>query len=156
MSEFSVAFAEVKRKVQPDAEPPLTYGTGTSPDLDLELDQIIESHKIPAWAAATAYAYGDEVLPVARNGRKYACITPGTSGASAPTWSVEPYAQVADGSVVWQEAGLCSGAYNVRAAVFEALSLHETKAAEYGARDEGGMAERWRKAAERYRPVGAA
>lgn len=59
-----------------------------------------------AWEATTVYAAGDLALKVSINGHYYRCTTGGTSGSSEPTWPTTAEATVADGTVVWEEAGL--------------------------------------------------
>lgn len=59
-----------------------------------------------AWEATTAYSAGDLALKVATNGHYYRCTTGGTSGSSEPAWPTTAQATVADGTVVWEEAGL--------------------------------------------------
>jgi lysophospholipase L1-like esterase len=53
------------------------------------------------WAASTAYTYGDRKKPTAANGYHYLCVTPGTTGASQPTWPTTEGATVTDGTVTW-------------------------------------------------------
>jgi len=55
----------------------------------------------PTWAASTAYAVGDKVVPTTKNGNIYECTTAGTSGTTEPTWPTTEGATVTDGSVVW-------------------------------------------------------
>ncbi len=65
------------------------------------------------WKASRSYRAGSVVIPTEeyrkenKNGRYYTCITPGTSGASEPTWpnSETVSETVSDGSVVWEESG---------------------------------------------------
>jgi hypothetical protein len=59
-----------------------------------------------ARANSTVYAAGALVLPAVANGHYYRCVTGGTSHTSAPTWPTTAEATVADGTVVWEEAGL--------------------------------------------------
>ena len=56
-----------------------------------------------AYAASTAYALGDYVMPATASGKVFECTTAGTSGASAPTWATPAVgATLADGStLVW-------------------------------------------------------
>lgn len=58
------------------------------------------------WAASTAYASGDYVIPTTPNGRLYKCTTAGTSGASEPTWPTTDGGTVNDGGAVWTEQTL--------------------------------------------------
>jgi hypothetical protein len=58
---------------------------------------------LPAWQAITDYAFGAQVLP--GNGSFYTAITGGLSGGTAPTFPAAVGATVADGGVVWLNAG---------------------------------------------------
>lgn len=53
------------------------------------------------WVASEAYAVGERVVPVPRNGYVYRVVTAGQSGVSAPTWSTTIDASVTDGTVTW-------------------------------------------------------
>ena len=55
------------------------------------------------WAASTAYTRGQAVQPLVPNGRRYICITAGTSGWEEPLWPTAATETVADGTVMWQE-----------------------------------------------------
>lgn len=60
----------------------------------------------PGWTASTAYLVGDRVRPnLTSNGYLYQCVTAGTSGTSAPTFSTTIGATFGDGSVTWQNVG---------------------------------------------------
>ena len=54
-------------------------------------------------ANSTGYSYGDLVAPSTLNDHVYKCTTPGTSGASPPTWNTGTGSTTSDGSVVWTE-----------------------------------------------------
>ncbi len=58
------------------------------------------------WAATTAIAVGDLKLPTAGNDHYYGCSTGGNTGSSEPSWPTTPGEAVADGTVVWEEAGI--------------------------------------------------
>lgn len=58
------------------------------------------------WAATSVISAGTLKKPTASNGHYYRCRTGGTTGGSQPTWPTTPMATVADGTVVWEEAGL--------------------------------------------------
>ena len=53
------------------------------------------------WAASTAYALGDFVVPATHNDRIYECTTAGTSGTAEPTWPTAEGGTVADNTVTW-------------------------------------------------------
>lgn len=55
---------------------------------------------------STEYALGDLILPAVANGHYYRCVTAGTSHSAAPTYPTTTDTTVADGTCVWQEAGL--------------------------------------------------
>lgn len=135
MSAWSDAFSEVVLAVQPDLDPKLTKGNGTAPDLNQELDQIIvNSARASLWAANHAYAYGDVILPNARNGHRFLCVRPGTSGTTEPTWPTGTGATQSEGtgvnSLLWQEAGPdFKSIYDLRRAKYEALDLKVQRAA---------------------------
>lgn len=64
------------------------------------------------WAASTAYASGDYVIPTTfdsisgQQGKIFKCTTAGTSGASQPTWPTSEGGTVTDGTITWTEASL--------------------------------------------------
>lgn len=58
------------------------------------------------WGTAMAYNAGTIVRPMEFNDHYYRCTTGGNSGSSEPTWPTTAGATVADGTVVWEEAGL--------------------------------------------------
>jgi len=68
-----------------------------------QFNGLYKTLKGTAWAASTAYALGDFVVPTAglENGFRYECTTAGTSGGSAPTWPTTEGATVNDNTVVW-------------------------------------------------------
>lgn len=121
MSAWSDAFAELVRKVEPDRAPALTKGDGASPDPTKELDAVLlASVRGSTWIANTAYVYDQVVFPTVRNGHKYRVLTPGTSGATQPTWPDWGY--VTDGTVELYEDGAdFPNIYDVRRAAYEAL-----------------------------------
>lgn len=71
----------------------------------------------PTWKALTAYAaiatgdasIGSRVSPVTYSGFTFNCTTPGTSGATEPSWNNTVGVTTNDGSVVWT----CQGALTV-------------------------------------------
>jgi hypothetical protein len=56
------------------------------------------------WAATTAKALGDYVVPTTANQHFYKCTAAGTTAASAPTWPTDG-STVTDGTVTWQDMG---------------------------------------------------
>ena len=62
---------------------------------------LAEHQRAKIWAPSTAYSFGDVVQLPTRNGHRYVCITPGVSGAEAPTWSTRRNAGVFEGTAVW-------------------------------------------------------
>lgn len=58
------------------------------------------------WAATTAVTAGTLKKPTVSNGHYYRCKTAGTTGGTQPTWPTTAQATVADGTVLWEEAGV--------------------------------------------------
>ncbi|MCP1237956.1 hypothetical protein NKW55_15550 [Gluconobacter kondonii] len=60
-----------------------------------------------SWAAGTAFSVGQRIRVVASDGKfhLYDVTTAGTTGTSAPVWSVVDGATVTDGSVTWTHLG---------------------------------------------------
>lgn len=130
MSDFSEAFAEVKRVVQPDVDPVLTYGDGTTPDPTKELDSIIlASARAMVWQASLAVKYGDIVVPTVGNGRRYRVVTAGTLGSTEPSsWPDYDYGSVESGTATLEEDGRFVGSiYDVRAAIRECARVMKEK-----------------------------
>lgn len=59
-----------------------------------------------AWEAETVVAAGALAVPTTPNGHYYRATSGGTTAVAEPTWPETAAANVADGTVVWQEAGL--------------------------------------------------
>lgn len=63
----------------------------------------------PSWAATTVFTErtafagesGSVVKPLSDNNRHFVCTTPGTSGASEPSWNLTIGGTTVDGSVTW-------------------------------------------------------
>lgn len=157
MSALDDARAEVERRVQAGTDPTL------APD---EVDAILAKHlRAATWAASTAYSYGAVVVPTARNGHRYRAIYPGTSGATQPTWGTAIESQVSDGSaLVWQEEGSdFANPYDMRAILYEACELKETKcsdridfSADGASFQEHQTPQYWRDRKRAYAPAGVA
>ena len=64
----------------------------------------------PTWTTAVAYSTNSIVTPTPSNGHFYKAIQGGVSGASQPAFPTGTGQQVADGSIIWQEAGLTNTA----------------------------------------------
>jgi hypothetical protein len=64
--------------------------------------QALTAVSVSAWAAATVYIAGDEVLPTIPNGFRYVCLVGGTSGADEPAWPVTRLDDVTDNTVTWE------------------------------------------------------
>lgn len=159
MSDFSEAFAEVKRAVQPDVEPVLTYGDGVTPDPESEVDAIIlASTRAAVWSADLEVKYGDVVVPTVGNGRKYKVTVAGTLGSTEPSsWPGYDYGSVESGTVTMVEDGYFrGGVYDVRMATYKCFLLKRAKANEYTGAEEQRIAESLDKGIARYRPVGIA
>jgi hypothetical protein len=113
------ALAEVKILAQTESTPTLDDSTEVEPLLD-------KCQRATEWAAATAYAYGQTVVPTTLNGRAYRCIQAGTSSASEPTWPTDglwgrcggarSWLTVTDGTAEWEDAGALTAVFDVMAA----------------------------------------
>jgi len=78
-----------------------------------------------AWAASTAYAVGDVVIPTTANGHWYQCTTAGTSDAvTEPTWPTNG-STVNDNGAVWTDMG----AYDTLTSVQFGVALEDTETA---------------------------
>jgi hypothetical protein len=64
----------------------------------------------PTWTTAVAYSTNSIVTPTVANNHFYKAIQGGVSGGSQPTFPTTTGAQVSDGSIIWQEAGLTNTA----------------------------------------------
>jgi hypothetical protein len=53
------------------------------------------------WAASTAYALGDIVIPTSPGNYEYVCSTAGTTGGTEPTWDTTEGGTTSDGTAVW-------------------------------------------------------
>lgn len=119
--------------LQPTVAPVLTT-TASTGEVDVLLDR---NRKARTWVTATAYVVGDIIVPVTRNGHRYRCIQPGTSGV-APAftfWPTASGATVTEGAsnpiLTWQEDGFDSAnIYDVRRAAYEGWRLKAQKASQ--------------------------
>lgn len=81
-----------------------------------------------SWAASTAYAVGDIVIPLTPNGHLYICTVAGTSDSSGPSFPTTHRATVTDNTATWAEFG-------TNIVVFDAADISWTTAtitARYG------------------------
>lgn len=165
MSDFSTAFAEVKRAVQPDETPKLTYGDGQTPNEEMELDQIILANvRAKVWASGLQVGYGDIIVPTVGNGQKYRVATPGTLGATEPTSWPGEFGSVTSGDVTLVEDGAFTGnTYDIRRAKYEALDLKVKRSASENQylNDARGQASsfqylNWARERDKYKAVGVA
>jgi hypothetical protein len=72
----------------------------------------------PTWAASTAYAVGETVIPSPRNGHYYVVTVAGTSGGTQPNFPTNHLDTVVDGTVTWQEVD-DTPSYNLNRAAAE-------------------------------------
>lgn len=108
------AFVRLARMVAMDEEPVLS---------DQDLLRLLDKHQRGStWTAATAYAYGDRIIPTVRNGRRYVCASlGGISGSTEPDWPLSDFGRVEDGTVTWEEEGLdWTDGYDLEAAAHDA------------------------------------
>lgn len=168
-TDFTAALADLKRLIQADDAPALTYGDGSTIDTTRDLDAILENNK---WARtytnATLYRLGQKVLPSVRNGLVYQVVTPGTSGGAEPTWPLTTEGQVTSGVdsplLTFQEAGAePESVYNLRAAAYAALDLKCMKATNHNQYMSDGRATassylflNLQRQRDRYQPMGLA
>ena len=161
MSDWSGAYAEVARAVQPDTEPALTHGNGSTADATKELDAIIlECVRGVTWSIGATLSYGQIVFPTVRNGHRYRVTVGGVTGATEPSWGIYDYATVSDNGVTYEEdGGDYSNVYDVRGAIRKALEAKYTKASvliQTGDLSNNQVFEHLEKLLARYAPVGVA
>lgn len=120
--------------LQPTVAPVLTTTANTG-EVDVILDR---NRKARTWVAATAYVVGDVIVPITRNGHRYRCIQPGTSGTTPAFtfWPTSSGATVTEGSsnpiLTWQEDGSdAANIYDVRRAAYEGWRLKAQKASQF-------------------------
>jgi len=106
------ATAEVALHAQADCTPVITgdiYGI------------IAKYRRATIHLVSTAYAYGDVVQLLTRNGHRYRCIEGGTRDSTEPTFPTSLGGRITDGTVLWVEDGCdYENIYDTRAAICEA------------------------------------
>lgn len=145
---------------------------------------VLQTAHATVWVAATAYKYGDKVVPTARNGYYFVCMTPGTSGAVEPVWptlsgswwsvpnrgwyppySLSPWVGgITDGTVAWQAMTPdWESPWDLDAATYRAWMLKAALASElYSVSEDGQNASRNQiydhciAMSQKYAPVGIA
>jgi hypothetical protein len=166
VSDFAEAFAEVKRAVQPDVDPKLSYGSGETPDADSELDAIIlASARAKVWEAELEVKYGERVVPTVGNGRWYRVAKAGALGDTEPaSWPEYNYGSVESGTVTLQEDGHFVGSvYDVRGAIRRCAEVMQEKWRDMTDSSSGGLSvkddqvwQRLEALRRRHAPVGIA
>lgn len=146
------ALLQLRRLAQPDSTPALDVS---------ELDAILDDcQRASFWATAAAFEYGDVILPSARNGHHYVCRQSGATGATEPSWPTRGGAKVADGGVIWEEAGAdFDNVFDIRAAAHRAWLMKAAKASELfdsGRESLSQIGERCREMAQSFNPIGLA
>lgn len=85
----------------------LAAGSVVAKDLNGDLAAYVPAlADAGSWEASTAVVAGELKLPTTGNDHYYICVTGGTTDSSEPTWPTTTDGEVADGTVVWAEAGL--------------------------------------------------
>lgn len=167
-TDFTTALNALKRLIQADDQPALTYGDGVTIDTTRDLDAILENTKRAAtFTTPTLYTVGQIVMPTTRNGYRYRVTVPGTSGTE-PTWPTTEQGRVESGTnsplLTFEEAGPeYSSIYDLRAAAYAALDLKCMKAANDNQylQDSRGQAASFtylnlQRERDRYQPMGLA
>jgi hypothetical protein len=92
-----------------DVEGDETSGTGYTAGGEVVTTpavSVVNDTAVSAWAASNAYNIGDLVRPLAgANGYVYRCVVAGTSGGSAPSWSLVIGDDTSDSGVTWDNVG---------------------------------------------------
>lgn len=125
----------VTRLAQPNVHP-----TVSSRDVEAIVDATARAS---VWTAATAYIFGNVILPTVRNGHSYMCVIAGTSGATEPIWPTSQQATITDGAsdplLKWQEAGPdFDNLYDVRKAAHEIWLQKAAQASQLYATSQSG------------------
>jgi hypothetical protein len=82
------------------------------------------------WAATTSYAAGARIID--SNGNVQTVVTSGSSGSSAPTWSLDVSGTTTDGAVVWRNSGIITSRVQTGSKLPAGLSLDATTGLIYG------------------------
>lgn len=100
-----------------------SYPEVSTTDIGTVVDQF---DRFASWAASTAYAVGDRIVPTTPNGRVYEARRAGTSGTTEPDWPTAPWTQYqgwcysdgpSDPQLLWVDAGPANvERYDVRSA----------------------------------------
>ncbi len=88
----------------------------------------------PVWAPLTGYnvtsvfdaSLRDVVAPTVYNGFFFYCGTPGTSGATEPTWALTVGAPTADGSIVWTTGLALTVIGSITTADLDLFTIYDT------------------------------
>jgi hypothetical protein len=90
----------------------LGHGASSGGTLTVSTIPIISTFvpSFPQWTASVSYAVNSIIVPTISNGHYYKAIQGGTSGTIQPTFPTGTGAQIADGQVIWREAGLLNTA----------------------------------------------
>lgn len=91
------ARSRLSRLTQADSNPIITSSLQ---------DILAECRLASLWQASTAYSVGTVIQPNTPNGKRYVCVTAGTSGTTEPTFATGRDSTTSDGTtLVWQEDG---------------------------------------------------
>jgi hypothetical protein len=154
----NAALDEIAIHAQPKAFPQID---------DNEVSRILDAAlRASIWLPSTPYSVGAVVVPTVRNGHRYRCVEPGTSGliADEPSWPTFNHTIVTDGEgetqIVWEEFGTDYGSlYDLRKAIHDCWMLKASKVAHIhdsrrsqSAASRSQIYEQCIKQAERFRP----
>lgn len=122
MAELSL-LEQLKSMVAATVDPVLS-----NDEIDTLLAKFAYATTFATWAATTAYAVGDTVIPSPRNGHYYKVTVAGTSGAAQPTFPTTHLGTVVDATVTWAEV-TTTPAYNLNRAAAEGWRWKAAKVA---------------------------
>ena len=116
LTDEAEARARISAGCSADTDPALAAG---------DLDRLVAPpFKVASeWAAETVYAYGEVVIPVTRNGRRYKVVTAGTGAATEPSWPDYDGGRVTDGTATLEEIGPEVDLWDIGAAIHEGWKL---------------------------------